>query len=163
MKNLPARLPPWSAKAVSDVGRSTCVADSVSGTACTVRGFDGATCETGVTNACCAPASTAAVVRSSSCFAVPACSFFTASQRLRCNSLPMTASFDDVMMSSCVLLQSCSDAPVSHVTHKARGKHSNLCNSRVFADPSQRTCQSDGSRQQGTTAVAFCWTGASGL
>ena len=33
MKNLPARLPPWSAKAVNDVGRVCCNADSVSGTA----------------------------------------------------------------------------------------------------------------------------------
>ena len=65
MKNLPAKLPPWSAKAVSVVGRS-CNAVIVSGTACrAVRGA-GATCETGVTNACVLRARTSAraVVRS---------------------------------------------------------------------------------------------------
>ena len=68
MKNLPAKLPPWSAKAVNDVGRSTCCkADSVSGTAwITVRGAAGATCDMGVTNACVLRARTSAraVVRS---------------------------------------------------------------------------------------------------
>ena len=55
MKNLPAKFPPWSAKAVNDVGRS-CNAVIVSGTAwITVRGA-GATCEMGVTNAAADPA-----------------------------------------------------------------------------------------------------------
>ena len=65
MKNLPARLPPWSAKAVNDVGRVCCNADSVSGTAwITVRGAAG-TCEIGVTKACVrARTSARAVVRS---------------------------------------------------------------------------------------------------
>ena len=56
MKNFPARLPPWSAKAVNDVGRVCCNADSVSGTACNAVRGAGATCEMGVTNAAADPA-----------------------------------------------------------------------------------------------------------